>query len=102
MTGWRPVIIFILNFIIGAGVAWGIVPVEHKDWLVESLAEIVGYVIILITSIAAIIHALKHPTSKPVVNIYPPTSSDTQVTTPLPVSPVQESYTESNSSQELG
>jgi hypothetical protein len=67
VTGWRPVIIFILNFIVGGLVSQGIVPVEHKDMLIESLSEIIGYAIILVTTTASLYHALKHPISKPVV-----------------------------------
>lgn len=43
----------------------GVIPAGHKDWLIESLTDIVGYMIILFTSIAAVVHALRHPVNYP-------------------------------------
>jgi len=65
---WRPIVVFILNFFVGALVANGIVPASHQDEVVRILSDIVGYLIILFTSIAALIHALKNTGSNPIKN----------------------------------
>lgn len=61
MSGWRPIAILILNFIVGIAVSHGIVDAASKDEIVTILTDVIGNIIILITSIAAIIHILKRP-----------------------------------------
>lgn len=87
MTGYRPILVLILNFIIGAAVTQGFVPLENKDQVIEMLADIVGYTIILMTSIAGVVHVLK----KPHVTIpASPIIEQTKTIQSVPVSPSQE------------
>lgn len=61
MNGWRPLIVYVLNILVGVGVTQGHVDPAQKDYLVESLADVVGLAIVLASSIAAIVHTFKKP-----------------------------------------
>lgn len=61
MNTWRPILLLVLNFVVGWLVSHGVVDqTQHSD-IVTMLADVVGYGIIFFTSIATVWHALKHP-----------------------------------------
>lgn len=57
----NPVVLLIVNFIVGALVAHGVVePTEHST-AVEMLSEVLGLGIVFLTSIVSLYKFLKHP-----------------------------------------
>jgi hypothetical protein len=82
MNTWRPILVFLLNFVVGILVTQGVIPTNGQDQLVKDLADALGYLIIFITSVAAIYHTLKHPhpltTPSPVAST--PVKSQPEVT----------------------
>jgi hypothetical protein len=92
--GKNPAMIVILNFIVGIMVSNGLVPGEHKDYLVETLSEIVGLLIILATSIYSLVHYFKiHKLSlspqKPQELVSAPSPTPPVVETPVVETPLE-------------
>lgn len=95
MNSWRPFIVILLNFVIGYLVSQGVVQPESHDQLVTVLSDVVGYGIIIFTSVASIIHLFKHPhgveNPQPVVSSVVKTETQTrQVFTEAPVGGVED------------
>lgn len=82
MTPWKPLIVFFLNFLVGWFVSQGLVDPNNHDFLVNTLAEVVGYGIILITSISSIVHVFKHPHTKvaPAAGVTQTVKTETETT----------------------
>lgn len=60
MKGLIPIAIFFLNFVIGGMVASGRVnPVCQND-VVNAFIDVGGYILLFMTSIASLIHAVNH------------------------------------------
>lgn len=61
MGSWKPLAIVIANLVVGILVSQGFVDSASRDEVANLIAEIVGYLIILATSIATLIHAFRRP-----------------------------------------
>lgn len=57
--GKNPILVLILNFIVGIAVSHNLVSAEHQDYYVEAISEIVGYGIIIGTSIVSLYQVWK-------------------------------------------
>lgn len=58
---WRPLIVVVVNFVVGALVSQGFVDSSQQNEIADLIAEIVGYGIIFITSLATLIHTFRKP-----------------------------------------
>jgi len=58
--GRNPIILILLNFVVGAMVSQGIIEPNNHNTVVEYAAEIVGLVIILLTTIVSLMKVVKH------------------------------------------
>lgn len=56
---WRPLIVVVVNFVIGALVSQGFIDSSQQNEVADLIAEIVGYGIILITSVFTLVHTFK-------------------------------------------
>lgn len=56
----NPVLVLVLNYVVGFMVAQGLVQPSDQNQVVEILAEIVGYTIILLTSVVSLQKVVKH------------------------------------------
>lgn len=61
MNPWRPLIVVVANFVVGYMVSQGFVDSSQKNEVAELIAEIAGYGIIFVTSVATLIHTFKRP-----------------------------------------
>lgn len=100
MRGVRnPLLLIVLNYVVGAMVAQGVIePGAHND-IVNLLADILGYGIIVLTSIVSVVKIYRHkglegkdnyqmPPFPPMQQLYPTQSGFPQVTTPYPTNGV--------------
>jgi hypothetical protein len=68
---WRPLLIFIANFITGWLLTQGYIDPADHDTTAQLIADVLGYFILGITSIFSLVHAFKKPhdtqKAKPVI-----------------------------------
>lgn len=60
MISRNPLLIILLNFLVGFLIAHGYASVEQKDALVNAFADVIGIALIFITSLFSLAHTWKH------------------------------------------
>lgn len=60
MISRNPLLIIVLNFLVGFLISQGWASPEQKDDLVNAFAEVIGIALIFITSIFSLVHTWKH------------------------------------------
>lgn len=87
-----PVLIFLLNFIIGGMVASGRVTPACQNDVLNAFIDIGGYLILVGTSIASLIHALRHGRTTTTTTTTQPVVTETvkTVVDPAPETPTNE------------